>query len=87
MHLGVWLLLASPVIEAEETFKPSVLINTLIFNRKCHYLCNMTAWTNQIQDVSKVFPVSKTEFLCKLLETFVISATRMQQIDLTSLAN
>lgn len=47
----------------------------------------MTAWTNQIQDVSKVFPVSKIEFPCKLLEIFVISATRMQQIDLTSLAN
>lgn len=87
MHLGVWLLLASHVREAEESFKLSVLINVLIFNRKCHYLCNMTAWTNQIQDVSKVFPVSKIEFPCKLLEIFVISATRMQQIDLTSLAN
>lgn len=81
------MLLRSHVIEAEESFKLTVLINVLIFNRKYHYLCNMTAWTNQIQDVSEVFPVSKIEFPCKLLETFVISATRMQQIDLTSLAN
>lgn len=47
----------------------------------------MTAWTNQIQDVSKALPISKIEFVCKLLETFVISATRMQRIDLTFLAN
>lgn len=47
----------------------------------------MPAWTNQIQDVSKVCPVSKIEFPCKLLETFVISASRMKLIDLTSLAN
>lgn len=87
MCLGVWLLLASHVTEAEETLKLSVLINILIFNRKCHYLYNMTAWTNQNQDVSKAFLASKIEFPCKLLETFIISAIRMQQIDLTSLAN
>lgn len=87
MHLGIWILLVSHVKEAEETLKLSVLINILIFNRKCYYLCNMTAWTNQNQDVSKVFPVSKIEFPCKHLETFVISAIRMQLIDLTSLAN